>query len=131
MLQVSKRSKRLFAFLVGFMMIVSQSSYLSLNKVYAETDNPEAMETVYMLTDTLEAGQYYIVASGDSGSVSILERDSKNIASAKADVTSDENGTYIKAQSDETVWKAEEGDSGSLLVNGDFAVGLDQNGELA
>ena len=37
MLEVSKVSKKLFAFLVGFMLIVSQSSYLFPDNVYGET----------------------------------------------------------------------------------------------
>ena len=90
MLQVSKRSKRLLAFLVGFMMIVSQSSYLSLNKVYAGTSDSNASEIVYMLTDTLESGQNYIVANSNSGSVSILERSSESITSAMTEVISEE-----------------------------------------
>ena len=131
MLQISKRLKRVFAFLVGFMMIVGQSSYLSPSTVYGETENSVSTETVYMLTDKLEAGQNYIVASGNSGSVSILERDSKEITSAKAEVISDENGTYIKAPLDGAVWTAKKGDgSGTQLVNGGYAVGLDENGVL-
>lgn len=130
MLQVSKRSKRIFAFLVGFMMIVSQSSYLSLNKVYAETNDSNTTEIVYVLTDTLESGQKYIVSNNDSGSVSILERSGGNITSAGAEVTSDDNGPYIKDPPDGAVWTAVNGDSGTLLVNGDYAIGLDENGNL-
>ena len=131
MLQVSKRSKRLLAFLVGFMMIVSQSSYLSLNKVYAGTNDSKTTEIVYMLTDTLKSGQNYIVASSSSGSVSILERSSESITSAKTEVVSDDNGQYIKDPSDNAVWTAVKGDGGTLLVNGDYVIGLDENGNLA
>ena len=131
MIQVSKGHKRIFAYLVAVMMIVGQSSYLSTSIVYGGTEDSGSTETVYMLTDKLEPGQNYIIASGDGGSVSILERDSGEITSAKADVISDVNGTYIAAPSDNAVWTAIEGDgSGTLLVNGDYAVGLDENGEL-
>ena len=120
MLQVSKRSTRLFAILVGFMMIVSQSSYLSLNKVYAETEDPGTTETVYMLADTLEAGQNYIVANGNSGLVNVLEKDGTTFSSDETEVISDDNGSYIKAPSDDSVWTAVEGEEpGSMLAEGE------------
>jgi len=130
--QVPKGYKRLFALLVGFMMIVGQSSYLSPSIVYGGTEQSGSTETVYMLTDKLETGKNYIVASGDSGSVSILERNSNNITSAQADVVSDENGTYIKAPSGDAVWQTVKGDgAGTMLVNGSYTLVLDENGKLA
>ena len=125
MLQVSKRSKRFFAFLVGFMMIVGQSSYLSSNIAYAETNDSSSTDTVFMLTDTLEEGQNYIVASGDNGSVSIFENDSDAIALGKTEVISDDNGSYIKDVSKDAIWTAQQD---NVLVNGENSVELEKSG---
>ena len=88
--------KRVLVWIVGLLLIINQSVFLSESMVYGLTGDPGSTETVFMLTDQLEADQNYVIASGDSGKVSILEGDDSGINSLSAEVITDENGTYIK-----------------------------------
>ena len=123
--------KRILVWIVGLLLIINQSVFLSESMVYGLTGDPGSTETVFMLTDQLEADQNYVIASGDSGKVSILEGDDSGINSLSAEVITDENGTYIKELPADAVWTADgDGTSGAVLFNDSYAVTLDENSEL-
>ena len=110
--------KRILVWIVGLLLIINQSVFLSESMVYGLTGDPGSTETVFMLTDQLEADQNYVIASGDSGKVSILEGDDSGINSLSAEVITDENGTYIKELPADAVWTADgAGASGAVLFN--------------
>jgi hypothetical protein len=113
--------------------------YAANEKAYLIIFDPEkpvtASKVVYMLTDTLEAGKEYIIATAnEAGSAYALMSQGTNYytTSQKVDIVSDELGTYIPAETADAsfVWNAKAGSADGFFnffnANDGGALGFNQ-----
>ena len=94
--------------------------YATNEKAYLIIFDPDqpitASKTVYMLTDTLEAGKDYVIATSDEAGVAyalLSQGQQSYTGAANVQIVVDENGTYIpvEAVADTIVWTT--GEDGS------------------
>ena len=90
MLQVSKRSKRFLAFLVGFIMIVGQSSYLPLDKVYAGTGNSGSGDYAVTANQSTDNEEGADLSSGNGGGTDVVSTEESEVADGGDGVNLDE-----------------------------------------
>jgi len=88
MVEILKSHKRLFAILVGFMMVAGQSGYLSTDIVYGATDNSKA-------------GQDYVAANGDQPLAASEDDTPADLASSDGpEVSENEDGNALSVESE-------------------------------